>query len=127
VHQAARSDGVTVPLGPFAYGDDFFRGSRRTGPQSRYPDRQRPIFECLLSYRNAAREAREFQFHPQRAGVEFALTDSKTLAAIRDVWQIVAPAGFQQDHADIWIFSQPARYYRTRRPRSADDEVVVWP
>jgi hypothetical protein len=36
------------------------------------------FFECLLSYRNAAREAREFQFHPQRASVEFALSDTKT-------------------------------------------------
>jgi hypothetical protein len=127
VHQAARSDGVTVPPGPFAYGDESFRGSRRTGPQSRYPDRQRPIFECLLSYRNATREAREFQFHPQSAGVEFALTDTKTLVAIRDVWQIVAAAAFQRQYGDIWIFGQPARYHRTGEARTTDDEVVMWP
>src|ERR1700730_8250367 len=40
---------------------------------------------------------------------------------------IIGAAGFQQQHGDVRIFSQPARYHRTGGARTTDDEVVVWP
>src|ERR1700732_3072796 len=43
---------------------------------------------------------------------------------LHDAGHIVAAAGFQQEHTDIRIFSQPARYHRTGGARSADDKVV---
>src|SRR3984893_2021516 len=47
------------------------------------------------------------------------------LTGLHNAGHIVAPASFQQQHADIWIFRQPARYYRTGRARTTDDEIVV--
>jgi hypothetical protein len=49
------------------------------------------------------------------------------LTGLDHAGHIVAAAGFQQQDADIQIFSQPARYHRTGGARSADDEVVVSP
>jgi hypothetical protein len=49
------------------------------------------------------------------------------LTGLYNAGHIVAAAGFQQEHADIRIFSQLARYHRTGGAKSADDEVVVWP
>ena len=48
------------------------------------------------------------------------------LTGLHDAGHIVAAAGFQQQHADIWIFRQSARYYRTGGARTTDDEIVVW-
>src|SRR5262249_31570080 len=44
---------------------------------------------------------------------------------ILDSWYLIAAACLDQQHADVSIFGQATRNYRTRRARSANDEVIL--
>jgi hypothetical protein len=49
------------------------------------------------------------------------------LSGLHDAGYNVAAAGLKQKYTDARVLSQPARYHRTRRARSANDELIVWP
>src|SRR5262245_32944263 len=47
------------------------------------------------------------------------------LARILDSWYVIVATGLDQQNADVGIFGQTTRNYRTRRARSANDEVIL--
>jgi hypothetical protein len=47
------------------------------------------------------------------------------LARILDSWYVIVATCLDQQHADVGIFGQTTRNYRTRRARSANDEVIL--
>jgi hypothetical protein len=47
------------------------------------------------------------------------------LARVHDAWHVVAAARLKQQHGDVRVLGQSARYYGPGRTRPADDEVVV--
>jgi hypothetical protein len=47
------------------------------------------------------------------------------LAGIVDSWYVIVATSLDQQHADVGIFGEATRNYGTRRPRSADDEVIL--
>src|SRR5262245_31096939 len=49
------------------------------------------------------------------------------LARILDSWYVIVATGLDEQHADVCIFGQTTGNYRTRRARSADDEVILRP
>src|SRR5262249_15988108 len=66
-----------------------------------------------------------------RLGLELPVSPASDirdpLPRIRDTGYVIVATCLDQQHTDVGIFGQATRNYRTRRARSADDEVILRP
>src|SRR5437870_1952289 len=58
------------------------------------------------------------------APVPFAPKVHRPLIRCHHAWDLIVAARFQQQHTDVRVLGQSARYHRTGRPRSADNKVI---